>query len=30
MQTKERVHAIVSRLVPAMEDHNPVELLEKE
>ncbi|KAJ4319939.1 hypothetical protein N0V84_006122 [Fusarium piperis] len=30
MQTKERVWAIVSRLVPAMEEHNPVELLEKE
>lgn len=29
MQTKERVWAIVSRLVPAMEDHKTVELLEK-
>ncbi|KAH8666924.1 kinase-like domain-containing protein [Xylariales sp. PMI_506] len=28
MQTKERVWAIVSRLVPAMEDHKTVELLE--
>ncbi|OIW27833.1 aminoglycoside phosphotransferase [Coniochaeta ligniaria NRRL 30616] len=30
MQKKERVWAVVSRLVPAMEDHNPVELLERE
>ncbi|KAM0295394.1 hypothetical protein HYE67_006492 [Fusarium culmorum] len=30
MQTKERVKAIVARLVPAMEDHKPIELLEQE
>ncbi|KAK7211397.1 hypothetical protein V2G26_018575 [Clonostachys chloroleuca] len=30
MQKKDRVWAIVSRLVSAMEDHNPVELLVKE
>jgi len=30
MQKKERVWAIVSRLVPAMEDHDPVSLLERE
>ncbi|KAF4449901.1 aminoglycoside phosphotransferase [Fusarium austroafricanum] len=30
MQKKERVWAVVSRLVPAMEEHNPVELLERE
>ena len=30
MQKKERVWAIVSRLVPAMEDHDPVSLLERQ